>query len=199
MANVVDALMIELCGREWKGKLIWIATDGARKMTGRHSSAVARLASGAFPGFYRIRCGAHQLDLIIQDVTFGPCGDTFYRTLTSYISHLGRQENLVSSMKTTCPKVASTRWLSLGRVCTLFGKYRDIIVDHFEGRAPASTPPPLWWILLLSVLAFNLVAFCLKNMQVLTTLMPEQYVMLRNLVTNLKFLLVAEGLCPQRT
>jgi hypothetical protein len=71
MANVVDALMIELCGREWKGKLIGIVTDGARNMTGRHSSAVTRLASGAFPGFYRIWCGAHQLDLVIQEVMSG--------------------------------------------------------------------------------------------------------------------------------
>jgi hypothetical protein len=29
MANVVEQLMIELCGSEWKGKLIGIATDGA--------------------------------------------------------------------------------------------------------------------------------------------------------------------------
>jgi hypothetical protein len=37
------------------------------------------------------------------------------------------------------------------------------------------------------------VDFCLKNMQGLTTLIREQYVMLRNLVTNLKLLLEVEG------
>jgi hypothetical protein len=54
MAGVVDALMIELCGGEWKGKLVGIATDGARNKTRRHSGAVTRLASGTLPGFYRI-------------------------------------------------------------------------------------------------------------------------------------------------
>jgi hypothetical protein len=34
MAGVVDALMIDLCGSEWKGKLVGIATDGARSMLG---------------------------------------------------------------------------------------------------------------------------------------------------------------------
>jgi hypothetical protein len=37
------------------------------------------------------------------------------------------------------------------------------------------------------------VDFCLKNMQGLTTLIHEQYVTLRNLVTNLKLLLEVEG------
>jgi hypothetical protein len=87
----------------WKGKLIGIATDGARNMTGRHSSAVTRLASGAFPGFYRIWCGAHQPDLVIQEVMSGHLGEAFYGTLKSCISHLRRQQNLVSSLKTTCP------------------------------------------------------------------------------------------------
>jgi hypothetical protein len=41
--------------------------------------------------------------------------------------------------------------------------------------------------------AYEAVGFCLKNMQGPTTLILEQYVMLRNLVTNLKLLLEVEG------
>jgi hypothetical protein len=42
--HVVDALMIMLCGREGKGKLIGIATDGARnvKEAQRRCSAVGK-------------------------------------------------------------------------------------------------------------------------------------------------------------
>jgi hypothetical protein len=98
MAGVVYALMIYICGCEWKGKLIGIATDGARKMNGRHSGAVTRLAIGTLPIFYRIWCTAHQLDLVVQEVMSCLCEDTFYGTLTSCISHLRRQQNLVSSM-----------------------------------------------------------------------------------------------------
>jgi hypothetical protein len=129
-----------------EGKLIGIATDGARNMTGRHSSAVTRLASGGFPGFYRIWCGAHQLDLVFQEVMSGLCEEAFYGTLTSCIIHLRRQQNLVSSVKTKCPKVASTRWFSVGRVCNWYGKHHDTIVDEFEAKAPASAHP-MWWIL----------------------------------------------------
>jgi hypothetical protein len=103
-----------------------------------------------FPGFYRIWCAAHQLDLIIQEVMSGLCDDTFYRTLASCIRHL-RRKNLVSFMKTTYPKLASTGWLSLGRVFNWLGKDRHTIVDHFEAKAPASEPPPIWWVMLLSV------------------------------------------------
>jgi hypothetical protein len=103
-------------------------------------------------------------------------------------------------MNKTGPKVGSTRWFSLGRVCNWFGKHRDTIVDHFEGKASASAPPPMWWILLLFVQALmKPVDFILKNMQSLMTIIYEQYVMLWNLVTKLKLLLMLRGLCPQRT
>jgi hypothetical protein len=98
MAGVIDALMIYICGYEWRGKLIGIATDGARNMTGRHSGAVNRLAIGTLPGFYRIWCAANQIDLFIQEVMSCLCEDTFYGTLTSCIIHLRWQQNLVSSM-----------------------------------------------------------------------------------------------------
>jgi hypothetical protein len=105
------------------------------------------------------------------------------------ISNLRRQQNLVSSLKAACPKVASTRWISLGRFCNWLGKHRDTVVNHFEAQAPACVPPLLCWILLLSVQAFmKPVDICIKSMQGLTTVISEQYVMLRNLVINLKLL-----------
>jgi hypothetical protein len=107
MAGLVDALMIDICGCEWKGNLIGIATDGARNMTERHSGAVTRLAIGTLPGFYCIWCAAHQLDLFIQEVMSCLSDDTFFGTMTSCISHLRQQQNLASSMpKSGVDKVA---------------------------------------------------------------------------------------------
>eukprot|EP00171_Calliarthron_tuberculosum_P022174 IDg22174t1 len=47
-------------------------------------------------------------------------------------------------MKTTYPKVASTRWLSLGRVLNWFSKHRDALISHFDTKAPAAALPPTW-------------------------------------------------------
>jgi hypothetical protein len=52
----------------------------------------------------------------------------------------------------------------------------------------------MWWILLLSVQVFmKAVDICFKSMQGLTTVISEQYMMLRSLVTNFKLLLEVEG------
>jgi hypothetical protein len=101
-------------------------------MTGRHSGAVTRFAEGTLPGFYRIWCAAHQLDLVIQSVISSRCEDTFYETLTGLISHLRRQQRLVAETKSTCPAVASTRWLSLGRVVKWLSKHSEAVIRHFD-------------------------------------------------------------------
>jgi hypothetical protein len=90
---------------------------GAANLTGRLSGAVTLLTADRFPGIFRIWCGAHQLDLVIQNLMSHLCRDEFYTTLTGLIGHLRRQQNLIAEMSSTCPAVASTRWVSLGKVC----------------------------------------------------------------------------------
>lgn len=116
MNQVVEKVMLEVGGETWKRKRIGIATDEACNMTSRHRGAVKMISEGTFTGFYQVCCAAHQLDLVVQDVVSGLCKDTFYATLTALIGHLLRQQKLVANMKSTCPTVASTRWISLGRV-----------------------------------------------------------------------------------
>lgn len=118
----------------------------------------------------------------------------FYKTLTSFISHLRRQQNLVSAMKTTCPKVASTTWLSLGTVSNWFSKYRDALISHFEIRAPAAAPPPTWWIYLLALQSFTgPVDIFFKSMQGPRKVVCDQHMILRRLVESLRYLLEVEG------
>jgi hypothetical protein len=87
MAQIVEKVMLEVGGECWRENLVGIATEGARNMTGRHSWEVTRLAEGTLPGFYRIWCAAHQLDLVIQSVISSLCEDTFFETLTGLICH----------------------------------------------------------------------------------------------------------------
>lgn len=101
-------------------------------MSGRHSGAVTQKAEGTLPSFYRMRYAAHQIDHVIQDVISGSCDETFYGTLTLCISQLRREQNLVSAVKTTCPKVAPTRWLSLAGVSNWVSKHCDALISQFE-------------------------------------------------------------------
>jgi hypothetical protein len=137
MAQIVEKAMLEVGGECWRENLVGIATEGARNMTERHSGAVTRLVEGTLPGFYRIWCAAHQLDLVIQSVIASLCEDTFYETVTGLISHLRRQQKLVAEMKSTCPTVASTRWLSLGHVEKWLSKHREAVIRHLDEKMTA--------------------------------------------------------------
>ena len=58
---LISKFLDALC-EKWKKKLISVSTDGASNMHGRHQGAVTRLDQVCLDGFYRIWCGAHQLD-----------------------------------------------------------------------------------------------------------------------------------------
>jgi hypothetical protein len=194
MAELVHSFMTVLCGESWKDKLVGICTDGARNMTGRVNGAVTHLAAGTLPGFFRVWCAAHQLDLVIQDAMSALCDETFYSNLTALIGYLRRQQNLIASMRSTCPKVASTRWLSLGRVCSWLSKHRARLFEYFAEKKPSCEPPLSWWAMLLAVEAFmEPVDICFKSLQGLTTIISEQDDLLQSLVSSLRAMLVMEG------
>jgi hypothetical protein len=64
MADLLSRVLSTLCHRDWTKTLIGISIDGAANITGRVSGAVTLLTARAFPGIFRIWCGAHQLDLV---------------------------------------------------------------------------------------------------------------------------------------
>lgn len=66
--------------------------------------------------------------------------------LTNNIVYLRRQQNLLSDMKAKCPKVADTRWLSMGKVCRWFVLHRATLLEYYELKKPNCTPPGGWWI-----------------------------------------------------
>lgn len=175
MFDVVSKVLYSLVGDDWKVKLIGIATDGAANMVGRVSGVVTRIQNVCADGFYRVWCGAHQLDLAVQAVFEEHVKDNFQDPLHRLISYLRRQTNLIARMCSQCPTVATTRWLSLGIVCSWMVKRRTDIRQYLNEKGPAQSPDEQWWILLH---AFNAIMYpldvCFKSLQGKTTTIVEQ-------------------------
>lgn len=171
----------------WKNKVLGVTTDGAKNMTGRHRGAVTRIQNAVLPyGFYRIWCALHQLDVVIQKCVLEYFCDDFYSTLTGLIGYLRRQQNLVQAMKKKCPKVADTRWLSLGRVCNWFCENKLDVCQYLNVKKPTCTPKSQWWLYLAAcatIIKEVNVAFVAG--QGLTTLVGEQKKSLDKLRRNL--------------
>ena len=113
MFVVLEKLLDAVFNPTWRLKCISVSSDGARNMTGSTNGLVTQNSNHCDPGIIRIWCGLHQLDLVMQCV-FKPAFDgKFYSTLTSLIGYLQCQQNLITEMQSTCPKVADTRWISI--------------------------------------------------------------------------------------
>jgi hypothetical protein len=63
----------------------------------------------------RIWCGAHQLDLVMEDIMNNVIKEQFFSIMTRFIIHLTREQNLITEMQTTCPRIVN-RWLSTEKV-----------------------------------------------------------------------------------
>jgi hypothetical protein len=175
IAELLSRALSTLCPQDWKKKQIGISTDRAANLTGRLSGVVTLLTADTFPGIFRIWCGAHQLDLVIQNLMSSLCGDEFYTLLTGLIGHLRRQQNLIVEMPSTWPAVASTRWLSFGKVCKWLTSNRLGVLEHLETKSPTCKPAQYWCIVLLAVNAFmEPVDICFRKIQGLSTLICEQ-------------------------
>ena len=100
----------------WRDLIVSISTDGERKMTGRVQGVATRFERVAKPGFFRLWCGLHQLDIHLQRFFKNLLDEQFYSHLTTLISYLRRQQNLIKDMGTKAKKVADTRWESMSKV-----------------------------------------------------------------------------------
>lgn len=162
----------------WRSKLLSAASDGARNMTGRVRGVVSRVASELTPStmrLIRVWCGAHQLDLIFQKEIVQLCDSAFYGTLTSVIAYLRRQYNFINTIRSKCPKVATTRWLSLGKVLRWLTANRSKVYQYFEAKDPTCKPPLCWWIVVLTLA--DIVADVdrlFKSLQASTLLIQQQ-------------------------
>ena len=149
--NYVCAVLDVLCPR-WKQSLISATTDGARDMTGRHSGLVTRLMNVVSPGFLRVWCLLHQLDILMQRLYHTLDGGRYWSTMTAIVGHLRRQRTLIDEMGAMCPLLRDTRWESMHHVSSFMDDRQHRITDHYHllsPEAPASQHRPSisWWVI----------------------------------------------------
>jgi hypothetical protein len=113
-AKAMDALF-----PDWRETITGAFSDGEKKMTGRHQGVITRIHRVAKPGFMRVWCGAHQLDLCMQSFYLA-IPDTIYSTFTLLVAYLRRQQNFISDERSQCPLICDTRWLNMIKVTTWF-------------------------------------------------------------------------------
>ncbi|CAM6041972.1 unnamed protein product, partial [Sphagnum compactum] len=106
-AKAMDALF-----PDWRETITGASSDGEKKMTGRHQGVITRIHHVAKPGFMRVWCGAHQLDLCMQSFYLA-IPDTFYSTFTLLVAYLRRQQNFISDERSQCPLICDTHWLNM--------------------------------------------------------------------------------------
>jgi hypothetical protein len=80
---------------QWKEKIISVSTDGASSMTGRNQGVVKRLdqlcMNAEGQGIYRVRYGAHQLDLVIQRIYSRLMNESFIKRIHVVTGNLRRK------------------------------------------------------------------------------------------------------------
>lgn len=143
MFNLVRGLLISFSGPQWNLKLLSVATDGARNITGRLRDAT-RFEEESSPRLFLIWCAAHHLDLIIQKYMKKFINDSFWDPLMKLISDLRLQTNLRAAMCSTCPAVSTTRWISFGRAASCIVQNRFIISDYLMENNSALFPTSFW-------------------------------------------------------
>ena len=179
-AKAMDALF-----PDWRKTIIGAASDGERKMTGRHQGVMTRIQQVAKPGFMRVWCGAHQLDLCMQSFYLA-IPEAFYSTLTSLVAYLRRQQNFISDERSQCPLICDTRWLNMIKVTTWFDRHRLAVAAYLEEKKPACKPDESWWILLLVVHEIaGIAAISCKSLQGHGTLLCNQHHTLKRLVDEI--------------
>jgi hypothetical protein len=69
-------------------------------MTGQVVGVVTRLDAAMHNdcSLIRIWCGAHQLDLVMEDIMNNVIKERFFSVMTGFITHLTRQQNLIAEM-----------------------------------------------------------------------------------------------------
>jgi hypothetical protein len=83
----------------------------------RHQGVITWIHRVENPGFMRVWCGAHQLDLCMQSFYLA-IPDTFYSTFTLLVAYFRRQQNFISDELIQCHLICNTRWLNMVKVTT---------------------------------------------------------------------------------
>jgi hypothetical protein len=174
----------------WKDKLIGCSTDGATNMTGHLSRVVTRIQNFVKPNFMRVWCLLHQIDIIIMQKVYKRVGCNFYKTLTSIISFLRHQKNLVEEMQAICPNLSAIRWASMSRVARFLVEKRSEIVTYFAETEPFDRfdqlPTLAFWILISIISEISThVSECVESLQGRRVTLQQQMAAVQSLLDSL--------------
>jgi hypothetical protein len=177
IAKAMDALF-----PDWRETITGASSDGEKMMIGRHQGVITRKHRVAKPGFMRVWCGAHQLDLSF----YLAIPDEFYSTFTLLVAYLRRQQNFFSDERSQCPLNFNTRWLNMVKVTTWFDRHRLAAVAYLEETKPNCMPDDSWWILMLIVHEIaGIAAISCKYLQRHGALLCNQHHTLQRLVLEI--------------
>jgi hypothetical protein len=150
MFNLTSTVLDNLVP-DWRSRIISVTTDGESSMTGQYRGVASRLSNVALPGFYRVWCALHQLDLVLQRLYNALCDDSFVGTVTSLSGHLRRQFNLIATMGSNCPRFVNTRWMSMSKVIKWLVANRVAVNEHLATKTINWLPTDAWWIVMCSL------------------------------------------------
>lgn len=99
MFQEIFTQFVSIVGEGCTKKLIRVSTDGAANMVRTLLRALSRIQNITLSGLYRVWCGAHQLNLGVQDVFRSTGKERFQRLFYQLISYFRRQKNIISEMR----------------------------------------------------------------------------------------------------
>jgi hypothetical protein len=99
MSTMVSKFLTVLC-LDWTICLLGLTSNGARNMTGRVAGVVTHFDAAMHNdcSLIRIWCGAHHLDLVMEDIMNNVIKERFFSVMIRFITHLTRQQNLIEEM-----------------------------------------------------------------------------------------------------
>ncbi len=159
-------------------------------MTRHLSGVVTRIQNVVKPNFMRVWCLLHQMDIIMQKV-YKRVGCNFYKTLTSIISFLRHQKNLVEEMQAICPNLSATRWASMSCVARFLVEKRSKIVTYFAETEPSNRfdqfPTPTFWVLISVISEISThVSECVESLQGRWVTLQQQTAAIQSLLDFLQ-------------
>jgi hypothetical protein len=113
-------------------------------MTGRARGLAKRLGQSKAANLIRIWCGLHKLDLVMRRIFKKALDEGFYSVLKTVIGHLHRQQNLITSMRSTCPLIADVCCISMELSLTCLKRNIIQLQNHFDLKKPRCTPAKEW-------------------------------------------------------
>jgi len=146
----------------------------------------------------RVWCALHQIDLVVKAATKDIADGKFYKKAHSFSVHLRAQSNLITEMKTQCPK-DTTRWVAFGNMLQWFIAHRMRLVEHIEANElEDSAPSPAWWVVVYALSpVFDRMNTTIIMLQGDNLVLSQQNKIIAELVESIHFMLeINEGALP---